>query len=161
MENAGQLELSPKVLKCSHPYSSSVDFKVELGVCDNGWKYNLNFDARNNYVISRHNSEEHFVLNHNKYEITLKQWLVKEENQYNWCGYCRKWGLYRPKEEAKKVIQGILRAVCELHSRNSFHGFLYHPENFAIQDNEVVIGGDNKHIFLMHENHELKHAFTY
>ena len=45
-----------------------------------------------------------------------------------------------PEEEARQIIQGILHAVCEFHS----HGFLYHLENFAIQDKDLVIEGDRK-----------------
>lgn len=116
----------------------------------------------NNYVV-RHNSENHFVVNHNKYETTLKQWLEMEENKNNWCDDYGKWDAYRPKEEARKIIQGILCAVLELHSHNSIHGRLYHPKNYAIQDNEVVIGGnhkENKYIFLTHENRELNEVFS-
>ncbi len=35
----------------------------------------------------------------------------------------------QPKEEARQIIQGILRVVHEFH----FHGFLYHTENFLIR----------------------------
>ena len=49
-----------------------------------------------------------------------------------------------PKEEARQIIQSIFHAVCEFHSRGSSHGFLYHPENFAIQDKDLVIEGDHK-----------------
>ena len=49
-----------------------------------------------------------------------------------------------PKEEARQIIQSIFHAVCEFHSHGSSHGFLYHPENFAIQDKDLVIEGDHK-----------------
>ena len=49
-----------------------------------------------------------------------------------------------PEEEARQIIQGILHAVCEFHFHGSSHGFLYHPENFAIQDKDLVIEGDHK-----------------
>ena len=47
-------------------------------------------------------------------------------------------------EEARQIIQGILHAVCEFHSHGSSHGFLYHFENFAIQDKNLVIEDDHK-----------------
>ena len=49
-----------------------------------------------------------------------------------------------PEEEARQIIQGILHAVCEFHSHGSSHGFLYHLENFAIQDKDLVIEDDHK-----------------
>ena len=158
MKNVGPSESTPEIiLKCRHPFLSSIEFEVKSGVCNNGWNYNLVSNVHENHVISRHNSIEHFVLNHNEYKITLKEWLVLKENERknNWCGVYGKWGAYRPKEEARQIIQGILQAVFELHSHGSHHGFLYHLENFAIQDSELVIDGHHikiKQVFLTHEN---------
>ena len=158
MENVGQSESTPKFsLECSHPKAS-----FESGACDNKWNYNLksNVHSRNNHIISRHNPNCHSVLNHSIYEITLKQWLEKRKwkKKNNWDHDYLKWKVCRPKEKARKIIQGILHAVCELHSHKRSHEFLYHLENFAIQ-NKLVIGGDRKksiHVFLIHQNHELK-----
>ena len=161
MEDLGHFHI---MLKCRHPYSSSenIDFTVEPGVCVNRWSYNLDSDLHGAHIISKHNPQKYFVLTHKKYKITLRQWLDKEENQNNWSQIYQSWGVNRPKEEARQIIQGILRAVYELHSDGSFHGFLYHPENFAIQYDESVIGGDHKKIkrvFLIHENWELNQSF--
>ena len=153
MEDLGHFHI---MLKCRHPYSSSenIDFRVEPGFCVNGWNYNLDSYLHGAHIISKHNPQKCFVLTHKKYNITLRQWLDREENQNNWSRIYQRWGVNRPKEEARQIIQGILRAVYELHLDGSFHGFLYHPENFAIQYDELVIGGDHKRIkrvFLLHE----------
>ena len=145
------------VLKCGDPYSSSehIDFKVAQGFCDKGWRYNLHSNLLGGHHIYRHNQEKNFFLTHKKYETTLKQWLEKEENKDNWCPIYRKWDVYRPKEEARQIIQGILCAVHECHFKNYFHGLLYHPENILIHDDKSVIGGDckeAKHIFLTYAN---------
>ena len=103
--------------------------------------------------LMEHNSERKSILNSFEYDFTLKQWL--EINHNNWDVEYGKWKVYRPNEEARQIIQGILHAVYKLHSKNSSHGFLYHPENFAIQDNEIMIGGDHKkskNVFLMDKN---------
>ena len=159
MENVGQSESTPKFsLECSHP-----DASFESGACDNKWNYNLksNVHSHNNHIISRHNPKCHSVLNHSIYKITLKQWLKKRKwkKKNNWDRDYLKWKVYRPEEKARKIIQGILHAVWELHSHERSHEFLYHLENFAIQNKELVIGGDHKkskHVFLIHQNHELK-----
>lgn len=77
-----------------------IHHKVESGVCNNGWNYNLEFDVHNNHVISRHKFEKHFVLNHNKYKIMLKQQLEKrkKKKENNWDDEYFKWKVYRPKE---------------------------------------------------------------
>lgn len=150
-------------LKCSHPYSSNhIDFKVEPEFCGNGWKYNLDCEWHGPRDISRYNPEKCFVLTHRKYTVTLKQWLKNTKDKNKWSPISQRWKLHRPKEEARQIIQGILRAVFELHTENSFHGFLYHPENFAIYD-ELVIGSDHKKIkrvFLIHANCELNQPFA-
>jgi len=155
MEKVGRSESTPKIrLKCSNPHAS-----FESGACDNGWNYNLQSDVYSHHVISRHSSEWCSILNHNKYEITLKEWLEKrkKKKENNWDDVYGKWEVYRPNEEARQIIQGILHAVRELHSHGSSHGFLNHPENFAIQEKDLVIGGDHKkskRVFLIHENHD-------
>lgn len=169
-ENARQshettpLKLSRTImLKCSHPYSSKhIDFKVEPEFCGNGWKYNLDSERHGPHNISRYNPQECFVLTHRKYTVTLKDWLKNTKNKNKWCLIYQRWNVYRPKEEARQIIQGILHAVYELHTDNSFHGFLYHPENFAIYD-ESVIGSDHekiKRVFLIHANCELNQHFA-
>ena len=72
MEKVGQLESTPKIrLKCSHPWLVIMD---ETIICSR------------NQVIFKHKSKWHFVLNHNKYEIMLKQWLEKrkKKKEDNW-----------------------------------------------------------------------------
>ena len=108
-----------------------------------------------NHIVHRHNPEKKFVLTHKEYESTLKQWLEDEENRNNWCPTYQHWEVCRPKDAARQIIQGILRAVYELHTNGSFHGFLYHPETFAIRYDKSMIGGDCKnikYIFLTHDN---------
>ena len=169
-EDAGQsheatpLKSSCKImLKCSHPYSSKdIDFKVEPGFCDNGWKYNLDIECHGQHIISRYNPQKCFVLTHRKYTITLKEWLKSTKNKNKWCSIYQRENVYRPKEEARQIIQGMLRAVYELHTYNSFHGYLFHPENFAIYD-ESVIGDDPKKIkrvVLIHANCEFNQRFA-
>ena len=143
-------------LRCSHPYSSNhVDFEVEPWICHNRWKYNLMSRRHGPHKVVRYNLKECFVLTHREYTITLREWLTENENK--WCPIYQKWDVHRPKKEARQIIQGILHAVYELHTNNSFHGFLYHPENFAIYD-ESVIGGNHekiKRVFLIHANCDL------
>lgn len=151
-------ELRDKIIfKCSHPHSSEyVDFKVEpLNTMQSliGRFYNLFCDS--DYIVHRHNLEKNHVLTHKKYENTLQQWL--DRNGDNWCETYSGWGVNRPKEDARKIIQGILNALYKLHKNGSFHGFLHHPENFAMDSDELVIGGDHKeikHISLIHANVE-------
>ena len=150
MEKVGQLESTPKIrLKCSHPYAS-----FEWGACDNGWNYNLQSNVHNhsNQVIFKHKSKWHSVLNHNKYEIMLKQWLEKrkKKKEDNWDDEYGKWKVYCLKEKARQIIQGILHVVCELHSHVSSHGFLYHLENFVIQDKDLIIGDNYKKSTLLY-----------
>ena len=138
------------ILRCSHPNSTDcVDFRVEPMM--NGHFYNLIYDQLSRYIVHKHNLDH--VLTHKKYEKTLQQWLA--ENDDNWCETYRGWGVNRPKEDARKIIQGILNAVYKLHQNKSFHGFLHHPENFAMDSDELVIGGvhkEIKHISLIHAN---------
>ena len=154
MEKVGQSESTPKIkLICNDPDASFESF--ESGACDNGWNYSLqsNMFSDNNTVISRHDSEQCSILNHNKYKTTLKRWLKNNKN--NWDGEYGKWKVYRPTEEARQIIQGILHAVYELHTQDFSHGFLNHLENFAIQDKDIVIGGDNKkskHVILIRKD---------
>ena len=143
------------ILTCNHPNSSDyVDFRVEPKKAEqslNGHFYKLTYDS--DYIVHKHNLEKNHVLTHKKYENTLQQWLV--QNGDNWCEIYGGWGVKRPKEDARKIIQGILNAVYKLHKNGSFHGFLHHPENFAIDSDELVIGGDHKevkHISLIHSN---------
>ena len=78
------------------------------------------------------------------------------------CPIYRKWKVYRPKEEARQIIQGILRAVHEFHSNDYFHGFLNHTENFLIRYDKSMIGldcKDIKHMFLIHENVEVSELY--
>lgn len=145
------------VLKCGHPNSSSKisDFKVESGFCHKGLNYNLDSDLHGEHIIYRHSPKNQAVLIYKEYKSTLRQWLEKKKNEDNWCPFYRNLNVYRPKEEASEIIQGILRAVYELHCMDSFHGFLYHPENFAIYDDESMIVGERKktkRILLVHEN---------
>lgn len=167
VEEGGPSKSSPKlkkiVLYCSYPHLSSdyIDFGVTPGYCDNRRNYRLDSDHVN-HIVHRHNPEKKFVLTHKEYEHTLKQWLEDKENRNNWCPTYQDWGVYRPKDVARQIIQGILRAVYELHTNNSFHGFLYHPENFAIRYDESIIGGDCKnikYIFLTHDNVEPGSSF--
>lgn len=148
------METGGKSISCSHPNSSEcVDFKVEplnTRQSFNGHFYDLFCDSK--YIVHKHNLEKNHVLTHKKYEITLKQWLV--ENSNNWC---TRWGVNRPTENARQIIQGILNAVHKLHKNHSFHGFLHHLENFAMDSDELVIGGyhkEIKHISLIHANVE-------
>ena len=139
------------ILRCSHPNSTEyVDFRVEPMM--NGHFYNLIYDSCH-YIVHKHNLEMNHVLTHKKYEKTLQQWL--DENDDNWCETYRDWGVNRPKEDARKIILGILNAVYKLHQNESFHGFLHHPENFAMDSDDLVIGGVHKeiiHISLIHAN---------
>jgi hypothetical protein len=78
------------------------------------------------------------------------------------CPIYRRWKVYRPKEEARQIIQGILRAVHEFHSNDYFHGFLNHTENFLIRYDKSMIGRDCKdikHMFLIHENVEVSELY--
>jgi hypothetical protein len=117
-------------------------------------------DLHKDHIIRRHNPNKNAVLIHKEYTSTLQQWL--KDNNDNWCPKYKKWNVNRPKDEARQIIQGILRVVNELHSNKSFHGFLYHPENFAIHTDVSVNGGDRqeiKRIFLIHENTKLNEYF--
>uniref|UniRef100_A0A2N9FDM9 KEN domain-containing protein n=1 Tax=Fagus sylvatica TaxID=28930 RepID=A0A2N9FDM9_FAGSY len=163
-----ELKSPPKpdkiALKCGYPYSLSedIDFEVALGFCEDKRNYNLVSDFLSQHNIRRHNLQRCAVLTHKKYKTTLEQWLRKKENKDNWCPKYQDWNVKRPKEEARQIIQGILCAVNEFHSNNCFHGFLYHPENYAIHYDEAVIGGDHKkiiRIFLIHENVEVDKCF--
>lgn len=156
MEKVGESESTGKILLiCRHPYAS-----FESGASDNGWNYSLQsiMFTDNNIVISRHSSEFFSILNCNKYKFTLKEWLKDRKMKNNWDGKYGTWGVYRPEEQTRQIIEGMLRAVCELHSHGFSHGFLYKLENFAIQDTDLVIGGDHKkgkRVFLIGGNHEL------
>jgi hypothetical protein len=113
-------------------------------------------DLHKDHIIRRHNPNKNAVLINKEYTSTLQQWL--KDNNDNWCPKYKKWNVNRPKDEARQIIQGILRVVNELHSNKSFHGFLYHLENFAIHIDVSVYGGDRqeiKCIFLIHENTKL------
>uniref|UniRef100_A0A2N9GMV3 KEN domain-containing protein n=1 Tax=Fagus sylvatica TaxID=28930 RepID=A0A2N9GMV3_FAGSY len=152
------------VLKCGHPHSSSEisDFKVESGVCCKGLNYNLDSDLHGKHIIYRHNPKNNAVLIYMKYKFTLRQWLEKKGNKDNWCPFYRNWRVYRPKEEASEIIQGILRAVYELHCKGSFHGSLYNPESFAIYDDESMIEGERKKtkcIILVHDNEDFNEEY--
>lgn len=155
---AAESELRDKiVLKCNHPNSSEyVHFRVEPMNTQqslNGHFYKLVYDS--DYIVHKHNPEKNHVLTHKKYENTLRQWL--DNNGYNWLELYRGFRVKRPKEDARKIIQGILNAVYKLHTNGSFHGFLHRPENFAIDSDELAIGGDHKEIkqiSLIHSNVE-------
>ncbi|KAK4579747.1 hypothetical protein RGQ29_029421 [Quercus rubra] len=62
------------------------------------------------------------------------------------------WNVDQPTEEAKKLIQCILKVVFDFHSKGTVHGFLHHPENFFIKFNCEKI----THVCLEHENMEPK-----
>lgn len=149
-------ELHDKVIfECSHPNTSDyVHFRVEPTIAEhslNGHYYKLSFDLQ--YIVHKHNLEKNYVLTHKKYENTLQQWL--DENGNNWSTCYKRWGVNRPTGDARKIIQGILNAVHKLHKNGSFHGFLHHPENFAMDSDELVIGGHHKkikHLSLIHAN---------
>ena len=169
-EDAGQsheatpLKSSCKImLKCRHPYSSKdIDFKVEPGFCDKGLKYNLDIESHGQHIISRYNPQKCFVLTHREYTMTLKDWLESPQNKKKWCRIYLMEKVYRPNEEVRQILQGMLRAVYELHNDNSFHGYLFHPENFAIYD-ESVIGDDPKKIkrvCLIHGNCEFNQRYA-
>ena len=151
-------ELHDKIIfKCNHPNSSEyVDFRVEQMSREQSLKghfYKLSYDS--DYIVHKHNLEKNHVLTHKKYENTLQQWLDK--NGDNWSKFYKGSGLNRPRKDAKKIIQGILNAVHKLHKNGSFHGFLHHPQNFAMESDELVIGGHHKkikHISLIHANVE-------
>lgn len=164
MDNEGQSQNAEAVqstgdnkiiFECSHPNSADyVRFRVEPTDAEhslNGLYCNLSFGVP--YIVYKHNLEKNHVLTHKKYEITLKEWLVK--NSYNWSTRYKGWGVNRPTEKARKIIQGILNAVHKLHKNRSFHGFLHHLENFVMDSDELVIGGYHKkikHISLIHAN---------
>lgn len=162
MDNEGQSQnaetvQSTVIFECSHPNSSDyVRFRVEPTDAEhslNGHYYKLSFDLP--YIVHKHNLEKNHVLTHKIYEITLKQWLV--ENSNNWSTCYKRWGVNRPKENARRIIQGILNAVHKLHKNGSFHGFLHHLENFVMDSDELVIGGYHReiiHISLIHANVE-------
>lgn len=138
-------------LLCGHPNSSKqIVFKVEPTISFDKQFYNLQSFLHGKHHIQRHNHQEHFILTHNKYKFTLKEWL--ECNTDNWCPKYRKWNVDRPTEEAKKLTQCILHAVYDYHSKFGFHGFLHHPENFFIECNDKKI----ELVHLLHENMEPK-----
>lgn len=104
MKKGGQSASTPKIrLKCNDPYAP-----FESGACNNGWNYSLesNMDSHNNIVISKHDSQQRSVLNHNKYDITLKQWLEKrkKKKKNNWDDEYGKWKVCRPEEETRQII---------------------------------------------------------
>lgn len=45
----------------------------------------------------------------------------------------KQWGQYWPNDNVRKVIQGIITAVCALHEENKFHGGLDHLENYGLR----------------------------
>ena len=107
----------------------------------NGYEFNLSSDK---YIIRRHNIQQHCILTHSHYQMTLMEWLVT--NRKNWCKTYQAWKVLRPNEEARKVIQGILDDVFQLYSKGSFHGFLDDPENILLHVKEALLGGDPKMI---------------
>ena len=138
-------------LLCGYPNSSEqIDFKVIPGFSVDKQFYNLDSSLHDKHYILRHNWQKRSILTHNKYNFTLKEWL--ERNRDNWCPIYRKWNVNRPTEEAKKLIQCILHAVYDSHSKGIFHGFLHHPENFFIECNRKKI----KLVYLVYENMEPK-----
>ena len=139
MEKVGQSESTPKIrLKCSHPYAS-----FEWGVCDNGWNSNLQSTINPNGIL--------FSIIINTKLCWNNGWRrEKKKKEDNWDDEYGKWEVYCPEEEARQIIQGILHVVCELHSHGSSHGFLYHLENFVIQDKDLIIGDNYKKSTLLY-----------
>lgn len=138
-------------LLCGHPnLPEQIVFEVVPGFSGDKRFYNLDSYLHGKHHILRHNSQECYILTHNKYDLTLKEWLKR--NTDNWCPINRKWNVDRPTEEAKKLIQCILHAVYDSHSKGIFHGSLHHPENFFIKGNHEEI----KLVYLSYEKMELE-----
>ena len=106
----------------------------------NGYEFNL---SSGKYIIRRHNIQQRCILTHSHYRMTIMEWLAT--NRKNRCKTYQAWKVLRPNEEARKVIQGILDDVFQLHSKGSFHGFP-HLENILLHVEEALLEGDPKMI---------------
>ncbi|GMY08280.1 hypothetical protein FCV25MIE_03519 [Fagus crenata] len=142
-------------LLCYHPDSEEqIDFEVLPGIDHNIPVYYLESHPQINHsAIDRLNIREVSILTHNKYNFTLNEWL--DENPNNWSPIYQNWDVNRPTEEARQLIQCILVAVYNLHSKGICHGFLDNPENYFIQCEEPNHEGHEK-IKLVHLIHEIR-----
>ncbi|KAH7858362.1 hypothetical protein Vadar_022967 [Vaccinium darrowii] len=122
-----------KKLCCRRPNSpNQVEFEITPERnCDNKFyeiQCSSGVSSTEYYSVEKLNEKKQYSLEVQPFDFTLDEWLKDKNELWN-----EQWGQYCPKDDVRRVIQGMITAVCALHEENRFHGGLDRLENYSLR----------------------------